>query len=1638
MLLVNTGSGENVDIPDSKVDGLVRAGTHSFVGGPESIVSVRSVSGRVSSVYPGRAAAVIQEGGTFVPAGEVDRMRENKEFASSTLGALSAAPYGFDDWMFAGAGGNALEAMGLTPEGMREEVQSANPFIWNAAGLTPTAMAVLMSGGTYGAARAAGGTALAAARTAARQAGSSASRGSVIEAAKNLGKVGYYGAKGATLSPFNMVTASEIAGQWAGKGVDRAIAHLAGRPMATSLSNSTLARFIGSTAARTASGVSRGLVEGGLWGAGEGLSESMLGPPDQVAETVLEHIKTNALIGAAFGGAVGSVIPALTGAKRMMMTAGKLCMKGGGYAEDVTVENMRPWLLKLGKEMNLDPDELEWYDKVLQKGEVGDEARKEMFDLVKNIDKYSTDVTKQIESMLLIEDLRQMADVHGHDLDVIFRRIAGTDGAAPGQGSTIRMEDDGTFTETWSRTTARSGRGDAAMTPGEARAIGMDEEPPDVISLGALPQTHLDFSRTDGANIRSRETGKTVKTYSLPGLNDLLAGTMEMFATAKTALLELAEKEPKRDANFGLTRMVKKIMDMEAGFYLSMFSPRTKAQYFKNLRKIERLPEEAPPPLGMWEKQSYRKWMNYWRDAYDHTNPIGKAVRKRFEKAAAEKGLAGAPKAGDPDAPKLYEDYFPDGELPAVDAPPKAEAPLGDLTEDHYSAIMDSQYSVRAEVDMVVAAIKDGRLKRDLDESFDLDKALDSFEDAIEQVTRYVSLGRTEVDKIAGTQKYRLSSSPYIYENASKALWLLEDIRTHLGIKHHEMGQLIRGVVEKLQPLLKAKQWKAAPVAEAVSDENTRKIFKHLTTDGVKPTIAGVMKLLGLSRPKAKLIMDGFVEAGLLVKKPKGYGFAEGAPKARYVDPDPTLSRYDPEDLEQALHEAIENENPGPILEMAEELGVNLKLPKWEGERIDPSKMEELKHKRLQAGKHTAKENEYTKIWDELIDRVNYSVEEQGLKYGHYGRKDDGSVEMLRFLAKIKEDYRKDLALEVRDPLTGNTIRHPYGRKNYPPSLLHGVVRHQDEYGNIIGGEILPDFVKRVVEDVSGAQSRSARLTTELYGYLEHLSTDLLKATQYGALRGTYTAPQIVDTVIEPIRKRLKDRSLWLGQAKAKDDFDQLAGEFQKYRDQVIGDFAAEVGGEFEASPDKVLNYISGLNKYNQKPNAKRLNGYMEKGIELLKKIKNDFQSVDLSELADMGAEEVKSFQKRWERLRLPDAPDPNLGGKALWDWYLDKLIQRFEHQQSSILENVQKLEEEYPMAKLFMGANAQSANLSQMTSEMSRGGIASFLAYAFTGSPMAAAATGAGVGLATIGQNPQRMANFLHLISTFKNATDSYLDDGIAAWREDTLPRMAETKGWEKKARQMFLMTPRVATGDIKETRQELERRAGAERSKKYWVGRATKSFASQMTKEEYVEARESLTKMMMSPSIMNHFLEKSTELFEDTPDLRDAMKNSIRTKIQSAYSSMPKGTRVGFGAPMVEPTSLELREWGAKLQILNSPLDAIFSSMMSGTLTTEMVKTFKKNWPQLHTQLIEKAMESMNNPEYGPMSQQQRMMLNTLLEGQFLNPSVAERLLQNYREEEGKKQCGAAQSAAPRMMKNETEQMITAMESPVEQILA
>jgi len=1699
-LLYNPSSKQNEEVQDTKIDDMVRAG-HSFVGGPETVVHVRTVSGRIAGVHPARASAVIQEGGSYVPGGEVERMRENKEFSESTLGALAAAPLGFDDWMFAGAGGSAMEAMGLVPEGRREEIQSANPFIWHASGLTPTAMAILMSGGTYGAARAAGGAALASAKTAVRQAGKNAATGSVIEAGKNLAKAGYYGAKATTVSPFNMATASDLAGNWAARGADRAISHLAGRATAQSLKNHSLARYIGETGSKVASGITRGLVEGGVWGAGEGLSESMLGPSDQVAETVLEHMKTNALIGMAFGGAIGSIIPALSGAKRAMFGGARVGSDMMGWATDRSVDKLRPYLLHLARQTGeFTEDQITAYEKLLQPGHQGDSARREMIHLIKDLDKHSTHTARQIEALLLIEDLRQMSDVKGHSLGKILDNIQQTDRRKVGDPTFITTDEAGEFIETYSKQGVRPRRErfDPKKPMGQQRGlwtrgdVGVDE--------GAVPPEHLDTGV--GVDIED----PIAKTYSLPGVNTLLDEAQSVFNTVKTSLLEIAEKNPRLNANYEITKLVKEVMDMEANFYKSMFSSETKNQFIRNLRRNNSLPQKDAPRLTKAERNKTRLWMRYWRALANPESNEGKHVRKQFEDAANRQGMLDIPyevaaphllRTGKVDLGisdyllKSFDEYYDEfanqgtywDDVTGTSFQPYQGPDM--LTSEEVSALkgqakelrnlLNDKFGIKGVVRQIDPGGRGGRLSgARYDVIIPPEQDLTRMDDVLDAIPGAQSWTAKEggvfididlpgapprkgpspeidadtfaADRISARHHRkklgeffldadRGEISPDDIEEAYEILLDLQEI-----VSNHPRANYAKKLGNDLDTIIE--QMKRAKEAPSLSKQYHQAV-DYVTTKGNKVTIKGLGEALGLKPGEAKATMLHLVEGGLVIRKGNRYKLSGGV-EQRVEGPVEPVRRFNFDELEDNLRAAADDEDPRPIIDMAKALGVKLDLPKAEGKLkpLDPEHMSELRDKRVAGAEGYQQVKFYEDTWGELTAAVDRAVAQGEIQYGKLGDLNNEAG-----LRNIYDHYVQ--------PLTehGQWTSMQAGRpKQIGPGHLDSVIELEEGYRQSVS-----DLVMSTVHKTAGWESKSAKLTADLYHYLEQLSTLLHDRSKYGILQAGPAQTVIQETIITEIRKKLKDRKLWLGQAAAKDRFDKVAGEFQKYRDQVVSDFTVKVGDQLVASEDKVLSYIASLNKHNIRPSSSRLKGYMDTGLELLNYIHDNFEPVNLSQIAREDPEVIGRFMDKWRRLGLgeveiPEEMKARLAAarkegnkekiesieKEEWSYRLNALIKSFEGKQLDLAENLARIEEDYPLAKLFMNANASSANLSQMTSELGRGGIAGFMAYAVTGSPIASAAAGAGVGVATMGQNPVRMANFLHLLSSFKKATDDYLEEGVDAWRKDSLPKISEARGWEKKARQMLLMSPRAVTGDIKETQKEMRRKSGAERSKKYWTDRATKAFASEMSREQYVEARESLTKLMMSPSLMSHFLDKSTEAFEDTPDLREAMRKAIRGKLQSAHSTMPKGTRVGFGAPMIEPTTSELREWGATLQILNSPLDAIFSSMMSGTLTPKMVKTLKKNWPQLHTQLIEKAMISMNNPEYGPMSQQQRMMLNILMEGQFLNPSVAERLLQNYREEEGKKKGGAPQSAAPRMMKNETEQMITAMESPVEQILA
>jgi len=1626
MLLLNTSSRKEEEVADSKVNDLVRGGGYTFLGGPETTVHVRGASGQVMPAFPGRAAAIIQEGGSYINPGDLQRIRDNEEFAGSMLGSISAVPYGVDDWMFAGAGGVALEAMGLTPEGQREEVQAQNPFIWNAAGLPVTAAAILGSGGTFGAARAAGGAALGTAKLAARQASKSAGNFALGEAAKQMAKAGYYTAKGVTVSPFNLVTASDIAGNWAGQNALRGITHLAGKAVPTGLHNSKIARMMGPAAGRIADATVRGLVEGGIYGAGEGVSESMLGPPEEMAESILNHIQTNALIGAAFGGAVGSVIPVITGAKRAMLETGKLGMKGVGKTEEVVLRKTQAYLLALAKQTDEYTDEqLAALKELTTPGDVGDKARKEMIGLITNLREYVGTTAEHIEAALLIEDLIQMADTKGHARSTILKRIE-----EPNYDLTLTKK----------------------MKPKKAGPI-YDKLGNPVTKKEEVAADLFDPGKKGEVPV-SAEARK--KVYELPGTHQLFAHAVESFDLVKSTLLSIASDPRNAGVNsqHQITKMVKKVMDIEAKFLKRMFSEETYDEFLRNAVKSGKISSTSAPAVTPAEKRFIRGWEAIWKQRADKFGKVGREFRKLFRDAAVKLGMA-------PPKKPLVVSQWPEAAMP----PPTRE-PLVEVYKPHINTI-GLAMQVEAEKPLMERIVKEWSEGDVLSE----DELLhfisttsggpvgQEVQMAIGKLTGELYGMHAEEGKIFLKVSRRESKTgkelPPIFTVTgnieSKFNRWIEDYKEDTfrkQVKEYRdyKAEKARRELEP-EPVAPAEPVKPAEPVTPVSDELKQEFtVTDYLLDGGVPTLRAFKEVLGMTPKEAKEAMAKLEEMGVVYDRGRGKQGKVNLDlidKAVVADTPVPVYKFNEEEFEAAIQFAADTGDVEPILEFADMLGIRIKGQSTEDYRQVWHRYTELLSKEHAGPDVNSELRHLREMWEALQGSVDLAV---GKGTAHYGALDD--LDNMNGLNRILNDF-KDPPSELNAAEIGGywSINGPSGAaRPGKPLTAPGMMDQPMRIGEIDKTASDPErivdilaWTDHVLREVLDDPMKSSAITADLYKVLEDLSTDLHQATKYGVLKNPEVAARVQTDVIDTIRGRLRDTDLWLGQGAAKEHFDDLAAEYKDYREEIIRVFTDTEGGMLVAKPEKIMNYIRGLNKHNVEVDTNRLRGYVQKGIELLSNINKYFDPVDLMELGNLDADELNRFRKRWAKLGFPsEVPNTIKDGKQLWAWYLENVIARMKDDSGSLTNLIDKLRKDYPLAKMFMAANAQNANLSQVATELGRGGIASFVAYAMTGSPMASAAAGMSIGAATMAQDPKRLVNFLHLLSSFKKGTDKYLDESIKAWREGALTRMAETKGWEKKARQMLLVSPGVVTKDIRETQQEMEGRKSGKKNQKYWTDRATKSFSGQLTREQYVETRESLTKLVMNPAIMDHFLEKATEVFESAPDIREAIKSSMRQRVQKAYRIMPKGTRAGAFSPMIPPTTIELRKWGTALQMLNNPLDSVFGAMMSGTLTEEMVKTFKESWPFIYNEVAQKALETINNPKFGEMSQQQRMMLNILLEGQFLNPSVAERLLQNYREEEGKKKGGAPQSAAPRMMKNETEQMITAMESPVEQILA
>ena len=211
----------------------------------------------------------------------------------------------------------------------------------------------------------------------------------------------------------------------------------------------------------------------------------------------------------------------------------------------------------------------------------------------------------------------------------------------------------------------------------------------------------------------------------------------------------------------------------------------------------------------------------------------------------------------------------------------------------------------------------------------------------------------------------------------------------------------------------------------------------------------------------------------------------------------------------------------------------------------------------------------------------------------------------------------------------------------------------------------------------------------------------------------------------------------------------------------------------------------------------------------------------------------------------------------------------------------------------------------------------------------------------------------------------------------------------------------------DKKDARTKIRQAAARDRSVDAWAGKLEEALNSELTEENYFEASSSIKQLASNKFLMERFTREVTKIFEQTPDIRNAMKAIIERKVAIANKMLPRqipGT--AFSDP-IPPSSFRLQEFGRVLQVLNNPKDTILTAMLSGTLTPEMVKVFAEAWPKLYEEVSTAAIESITKEGVRKnLTQTQKMVLATLTGSQMMDASVALKLAETFapKEKEGK----------------------------------
>jgi hypothetical protein len=280
-------------------------------------------------------------------------------------------------------------------------------------------------------------------------------------------------------------------------------------------------------------------------------------------------------------------------------------------------------------------------------------------------------------------------------------------------------------------------------------------------------------------------------------------------------------------------------------------------------------------------------------------------------------------------------------------------------------------------------------------------------------------------------------------------------------------------------------------------------------------------------------------------------------------------------------------------------------------------------------------------------------------------------------------------------------------------------------------------------------------------------------------------------------------------------------------------------------------------------------------------------------------------------------------------------------------------------------------------------------------------------VGSASMALSPERYLNLIRQMSILRKTNKKIIEEYMDDWAKNTVPKSAITKNWEQTSRSMLMVAAQPFKRDTRESRSEMRRRIARGRHIDNWSDRITEALNSELNEESYFEASASIRKLSGSRFLMDRYTNEMTAMFEQTPDIRNSMKASMENRINIANSLLPRETPGTAFSDPIPPTSMQLQEFGRHLQILNSPKDTVLTAMLTGTLTAEMVSTFRQAWPELYSEIVTAAMAAISDDDgkiRSELTSTQRLALATLTGTSLMEASVMEKVSNTFAEEKEK----------------------------------